>query len=136
MRQDVTNLDRRMMREDRDYEDTPYTRLAAAIVRRAVEDMEQAMQFTPCGRKYRNRRQYLRHVREDCEAFFYSDWYKALCSIDPDKIMNRLAVKKRSKCLKTFDRKMQRARLKREKIQLESWQIKEIEKKRMRRCLK
>lgn len=122
------------------YEDTPHTRLAAAIVNRAVCDMEQALQFTPCGRDYRNRRQYLRHVRQDCETFFYGNWYKVLCTIDPDKIVSKLMTKKRAKCLKTFDRKMLKARTKRQKarkkITLEDWQKAEIKAKRGRRCLK
>lgn len=137
MRNDVVSLEHRNFTETSSgHVDSPHELLAVAIVRRAVEDFEQAMTFTPCGVAYRKQRQYKRHVREECERFFYGEWYRALCSIDPDVIIRRILVRSRSKTLKTFDRKMMRARLKRKPETLEDWQIREIRLKRGRRCSK
>ena len=60
-----------------------YELLAVAILERAILDYRGALVRSHCcpgDKRYINR-------SRECESFFYSDWFKQLSSIRPDKIV-------------------------------------------------
>lgn len=115
--------------------ETPYDRLATAIVIQAVKDYGYALAPVLPGKRYKEIRGSKKRLRADCEEFFLSGWYDELTDIAPEYIFHKCMVDKRARVLKRFDKMLMKSR-KPKKKKLPKWQEREIEAKRARRCLK
>lgn len=131
----VTRLDSDYKLTAEPAQDDPYSLLAAAIIERAVIDFDRAMHPVGCGKRFAGLRKRRNAERDELVEFFTGDWFAALCSISPSGIMQRAYRKKRLYAMRDFDKLLER-RNHRRKPKLESWQKREIDRKRLRRCLK
>ena len=64
--------------------------LAKAIVLQACEDYKKSFKVVE---KYKVNCEYVRAAKQmvnDVERFFFSEWFTALCNIDPHMILNEL----------------------------------------------
>lgn len=67
-------------------DDTPFTRLANAIILQAVKDYRKALK--QLRRNPRNKD--ARIEKEDCERFFRSGYFGVLSEVDPEYLIRRL----------------------------------------------
>lgn len=69
--------------------DAAYARLAAGIVRNAAANYSEALAGMLTAETRAVRKHHIDAKRE-AEKFFRSEWYAALCSLDPDCLMKKL----------------------------------------------
>lgn len=112
---------------------SPYDRLAVAIIIQAYKDYNRALTPTPPTVKYKRVRADKRRVREECEEFFFSEWYDTLTTIQPSVLINRAMLNKRRKTERRYAKLLMQARKPDRRVELEGWQKKEIRNKRKRR---
>lgn len=117
-------------------QETPYDRLAAAIIVQAVKDYGYALAPVLPGKKYKVIRDHKKRLRRECEEFFRSGWYDELTNVAPELILHRAMIDKRARVVKRYDTMLVKARHKKKRVQRQRWQDKEIKAKRARRCLK
>ncbi len=65
----------------------PYKRLANAIIIQAVTDYKKALRQLNRNDKYEPAIE----IKEECEEFFHSEWFRFLTSLDPDYLLQGIA---------------------------------------------
>ena len=74
--------------------DTGWYALAAAIVKQAVEDYQEADRLITGKIKHSNSGIVFPHkTQAEVVKFFRSQWYGTLCDIDPQRILDKLGVR-------------------------------------------
>ncbi|MBO4854125.1 MAG: hypothetical protein J5482_03130 [Oscillospiraceae bacterium] len=68
----------------------PWENLANAIILQAVKDYREARKKL----KKRPKNEDAKLMISDCEAFFRSDWYKALTDVDGEMLIRKLREEK------------------------------------------
>ena len=68
----------------------PWENLASAIILQAVKDYREARKKL----KKRPKNEDAKLMISDCEAFFRSDWYRALTDIDGEMLIRKLREEK------------------------------------------
>lgn len=100
-----------------------YENLSFGIILQAYVDMRRAAVCIPPGREYRNRRQYNRHVFDECKAFFEGAWYSTMTACPQESITKGIYAYKRSKVLHGFDKAVRRDRMRQHRQRVKGYNI-------------
>lgn len=69
-----------------------FEQLRFAIIKQAAEDYLEVLTYAHRAKKWErtDKRVKMERMKNDCEAFFHSQWYEALCDIPCNALMEEL----------------------------------------------